>query len=211
MRLPRPSRPSFSSDDGVTYRGAYGASAPVLPCITLGATNAASGGAVAQLRSRLHAKGYLAAKDVTLADFDFLLMNDVVRFQRAMGLTDDGIVGQKTWAKLDLKGGPCAKTIGTGQTVGTQTGSGSGASSGGAAAPSGGGAGTAASLPAKKMTEQPWFWPAVVGTSALAIFGAVYGVRRYQASKPSVRRNFAKANKAKSAGLIAQFKKLGNR
>jgi len=60
----------------------------------------AHGAAVSDLQQRLRAHGYNVSVD---GDFGAKTANAVRQFQRAKGLTADGVVGPKTWAKLKAK------------------------------------------------------------------------------------------------------------
>jgi peptidoglycan hydrolase-like protein with peptidoglycan-binding domain len=166
---------SFSSNDGLTYRG-YGAE--LLPCITVGATDAASGNAVYKLRYALAQRGLLASQQVLPAgknSFSSTLQTTVRNFQAAQGLDADGVVGPETWRALGLAGSPCAKTSGTGRTSGVARGS---DTSGSGSGSSGGGVQTPATLETEKesITKKEWFWPAVIvgGVGLLSVAAIVF-------------------------------------
>ncbi|PZR14524.1 MAG: peptidase [Archangium gephyra] len=69
-----------------------------------------SGAAVTSLQNKLRAKGYNIAVD---GQFGPATKNAVIAFQRANGLSADGVVGPKTWTKLNAAPPPAASSTPT--------------------------------------------------------------------------------------------------
>jgi len=173
--------PHFSSNDGVLVRGYAGPAR--LPCITVGATDANSGGAVYRLKYALAVKKYIPSSMVLPQgqnQFTTALRDIVWRFQMENGLNIDGIVGQDTWAKLGEVGAPCTKVTGTGRLAAVADPI--------VADPEKTAASNTSTDAGKGIMSEPWFWPAVVGGSALAIFAGVALYRRRQPTRLNPKR-----------------------
>lgn len=146
--------------------GAYGYSASEgYPAIRLGATDAASGGAVSALVDLLRSVEY-AGKDVSglpsYSDsnrtFAGLIDTEVRKFQKARGLDVDGIVGPATWKALGYAG-----KVTTGSGAG-------GAGAGGGKAPV---SATPLPGPEESIMDKVWFWPAAILVPTAAVIGGI--------------------------------------
>jgi hypothetical protein len=147
--------------------GAYGYSASEgYPAIRLGATDAASGGAVSALVDLLRSAAY-ADKDVSglpsYSDsnriFAGLIDTEVRKFQKARGLDVDGIVGPSTWKALGYAG-----------KVTTGSSTRSGGSSGGGKAPAGA---DVPPPPEESIMDKVWFWPVAILVPTAAVIGGI--------------------------------------
>jgi len=90
----------------------YGAADTRYPCIRMGATDQASGGAVSAVQQALVAENYaLSMADFSDGVFGAKTDREVRALQANRGLDVDGIVGPLTGAELGLKFNSCSKSV----------------------------------------------------------------------------------------------------
>ena len=142
------------------------------PAIREGAADAASGGAVTELRQRLAASDWYKDSETSTENriaaleqpsvfgtFTANLTKAVKSFQRYSGLTADGIVGPSTWKALGYAG-----------KVTTGSSTRSGGSSGGGKAPVGA---DVPPPPEESIMDKVWFWPVAILVPTAAVIGGI--------------------------------------
>lgn len=154
---------AFNTSYGALYQnsahslaGAY--AGPPYPCITKGARDSATGGAVTALQNALEQHG--SGRFNNTGEFNNSTFLYLQKFQQSKGLSPDGIAGPQTWQALGLSGSPCGST----------------AVAASSRAPGSSPATNSAS--GQPFYKKSWFMPAVATVSGLTLISVIFLAKR---------------------------------